>query len=59
MAVISANDLNFIKKEHAITLVTNILDTVANLPKWNGHLYNWYNIKNKGSIISTICINSR
>ena len=50
MAVISANDLNFIKKEHAITLVTNILDTVANLPKWNGHLYNWYNIKTKEAL---------
>ena len=51
MAVISANDLKYITKDEAITLIKNILKTIEELPKWNGHLYNWYNIKTKEPLI--------
>ena len=47
MAVISANDLGFINYEKTIELLKNILTTVDELQKWNGHLYNWYNTETK------------
>ena len=47
MAVISAYDLRFIDLEKCIYLLENILNTIDSLEKWNGHLYNWYNIKTK------------
>ncbi len=46
-SVISAYELKFINKEEAITYLGNILKSIDSLEKWNGHLYNWYNIKNK------------
>lgn len=45
MAIISACDLKFITKEDATRRLKNSIDTVVNLEKWNGHLYNWYDIK--------------
>ena len=51
LAVISAYDLKYIKLEKAIDLLTNIINTVNSLPKWNGHLYNWYNIKTKEPLL--------
>ena len=47
MAVISANDLGFINNDKTIELLKNILNTVNELQKWNGHLYNWYNTETK------------
>ncbi len=47
LAVISAYDLNYIDLEHAINLLSKIINTIESLPKWNGHLYNWYNIRTK------------
>ncbi len=47
LAVISAIDLEFIKKEEGEKLLDKILDSVYSLQRWNGHLYNWYNIKTK------------
>ena len=47
MAVISANDLGFINYDKTIELLKNILNTVNELQKWNGHLYNWYNTETK------------
>ena len=29
-------------KERAIECISKLLGSVQNLPKWNGHLYNWY-----------------
>ena len=43
MAIIAGADLNFITLEEANTILENIINTVWNLKKWNGHLYNWYN----------------
>ena len=51
LAVISAIDLGYIEKEKAIELLKNIILSVESLQKWNGHLYNWYNIKTKEPLI--------
>ncbi len=45
LAVINAYDLKFITKEETISRLKNIYNTLEKLEKWNGHLYNWYNIK--------------
>ncbi len=47
LAVISGYDLKFINLEKAIEILKNIINEVDSLPKWNGHLYNWYNIHTK------------
>ena len=51
LAVISANDMGYIDKEKALELLSNMLLTIESLPKWNGHLYNWYQIKTKEPLI--------
>ena len=51
LAVISSCDLNFESLKDSVYLLKNIIETVYNLPKWNGHLYNWYNIKTKEPLI--------
>ena len=51
LAVISAYDLQYIKKEKAIELLKNIIYSVDSLQKWNGHLYNWYQIRTKEPLI--------
>ena len=51
MAIIAGADLNFITLEEANTILENIINTVWNLKKWNGHLYNWYDIKNLEPLI--------
>ena len=47
LSVISAYKLQIISKKRAFFLLDNILTTIEELKKWNGHLYNWYNIKTK------------
>ncbi len=47
LAVISAYDLKYISLEKAIDLINKIIYTLESLEKWNGHLYNWYNIRTK------------
>ena len=47
LAVISSLDLNFIHKDEAINLLECMINTIDELPKWSGHLYNWYNIQTK------------
>lgn len=51
LAVIAAYDLKFIKEEQAIDYLNKILLNIESLPKWNGHLYNWYNTKTKEPLI--------
>ena len=51
LAVISSYDLGFENLDDTITLLGNIINTIYELPKWNGHLYNWYNIKDKKPLI--------
>ena len=47
LAVISGIDMEFISKKDGIQLLEKMINTINELPKWNGHLYNWYNIKTK------------
>lgn len=45
LAIISAYDLKYIDLEATITKLEITLGVISKLPKWNGHLYNWYNTK--------------
>ena len=47
LAVIASYDMGFEKNEYIINLLEKIINTVYELPKWNGHLFNWYNVKTK------------
>ncbi|MCI8567969.1 MAG: hypothetical protein HFG48_01465, partial [Bacilli bacterium] len=44
-SVVSAYELGFIKREKCLFLLNNIINSVEHLPKWNGHLYNWYKLE--------------
>jgi len=46
LAVVSSYDLGFESLEYTIDMLQKMLDTISKLQKWNGHLYNWYNIEN-------------
>ena len=46
VAVVSAAELGFITDREALNRLSHIIDTVFKLEKWNGHLFNWYNINN-------------
>ena len=45
LAIVSAYDLGYINYKSAVKLISKVINTVNNLAKWNGHLYNWYNTK--------------
>ena len=45
LSIIAGYDLEFISLEETNNILKNIIEIVWNLKKWNGHLYNWYNIK--------------
>ena len=47
VSIVSAYNMDFIDKEEAINLIDKVLKSVDSLEKWNGHLYNWYDIKTK------------
>ncbi|MFA5758971.1 MAG: glucoamylase family protein [Clostridia bacterium] len=49
-SVVSAYELGIIKSDSAVDLIKNIIINVKSLKKWNGHLYNWYDIYNKHEI---------
>ena len=51
IVIISAYDMKFINFKECISYLKNILFTVQVLEKWNGHLYNWYNIKKMKKIV--------
>ena len=51
LAVISAYDLKYENLEDTVSLLKKMLNTVLELPKWNGHLYNWYNLKDLTPLI--------
>ncbi len=42
LSIITSYDLKYETKEYVIDLLENVINTVETLPKWNGHLYNWY-----------------
>lgn len=45
LAVISSYDLGYETQKDTLELLNKMIDTIYNLQKWNGHLYNWYNIE--------------
>ena len=51
LAIISSYDLGFEGLESSIDRLKKLINVVYELPKWNGHLYNWYNIKTKKTLI--------
>ena len=51
LAIISSYDLGFDGLESSIDRLKKLINVVYELPKWNGHLYNWYNIKTKKPLI--------
>lgn len=51
LAVISAYDLKYENVENTVNLLKKMLNTVYSLPKWNGHLYNWYNLEDLTPLI--------
>ena len=44
MSMVSAYDLKVESLEDTVSMIEKTITTIENLPKWNGHLYNWYNI---------------
>ena len=51
LSVIAGYDLGYIGLDKGLELIRNIIQTIKELEKWNGHLYNWYNIKTKKPLI--------
>ena len=45
LAVVSAYDLGYENLYDTLKTLDKMLETVEKLPKWNGHLYNWYSTK--------------
>lgn len=45
LAILSAYDLKLTEEEKMLSLLENVLHTIASLEKWHGHLYNWYHIR--------------
>ncbi|NLA86297.1 MAG: hypothetical protein GX847_03230, partial [Clostridiales bacterium] len=42
LSALAALDLGLCTRERAVEVISRVMDTVLKLPKWNGHLYNWY-----------------
>lgn len=42
LSVVAAEDFGFITEKESAERIDKTLSTVESLPKWNGHLYNWY-----------------
>lgn len=51
LAVISSYDLKYENFDFTINLIEKMLNVINSLQKWNGHLYNWYNINNLEPLI--------
>lgn len=45
LSCLSAWDLELVEPRVVIMLLSRMLDTVEKLPKWKGHLYNWYDTR--------------
>ena len=46
LSVISSYDLGLENKNDTLDLINKMIETIEKLPKWNGHLFNWYDISN-------------
>ncbi|MEG2275258.1 MAG: glucoamylase family protein [Clostridia bacterium] len=58
MAIIDAYDMQFITIEDCINRLEKVFKTITKLPKWHGHLYNWYDTRTleilKPAFVSTV-----
>lgn len=45
LSLLSARDLGYIGLRPFVLASERIIKSLASLPKWKGHLYNWYNIR--------------
>ncbi len=45
LSTLSAHDFGFISTSQLIDICERILNACEQLPKWHGHLYNWYQIE--------------
>ena len=45
LSCLAAWELGLAEEGQAVPLLSHMLDSLEQLPKWNGHLYNWYQIK--------------
>ncbi|NLA54094.1 MAG: glycosyl transferase, partial [Clostridiales bacterium] len=45
LAVLTARDFGYIGTHEMVKLLDRTLDTMDELVKWNGHLYNWYDTR--------------
>ncbi|HIU34675.1 MAG TPA: hypothetical protein IAB02_08935 [Candidatus Pullichristensenella excrementigallinarum] len=44
LSCLSAQELGFLRQDEMLERLENTIGTVEKLEKWNGHLYNWYDI---------------
>lgn len=44
LSILSARDLGYETLSGTISVIENVMGTIDKLPKWKGHLYNWYQI---------------
>ncbi len=42
LSCVAAVDLELAGRQEGLSLISHMLDTLEGLPKWKGHLYNWY-----------------
>ena len=45
LSCLAAWELGLAEEEQVAPLLGHMLDSIQKLPKWRGHLYNWYHIK--------------
>ena len=45
LSALAAMDMSLSGSENAPTLIANMITTMEKMPKWNGHLYNWYDTR--------------
>lgn len=45
LANLAAEDLGYLSKTAMLKKIRHTLNTIRKMPKWNGHIYNWYNTK--------------
>ncbi len=43
---LAAEDLGYISKIKMLKRIRDTLETIGRIPKWNGHIYNWYDTRN-------------
>ena len=54
LAVASSYDLKWEDANFVLNLYEKMFPSIEKLPKWNGHLYNWYNIQTLTATFSQI-----